>query len=222
MTDTKNPPEYGVDAFNCPHCNAFAQMSWQGLRTTIPINETRFSQATCVVCKEESIWLTYETADGLSPLPTVYGHMVYPTMNSAPLANPDLPDECRQDYEEARAIAQQSPRAAAALLRLCLEKLCIHLGGKGQNINQDIQLLVKNGLPVRVQQALDIVRVTGNNAVHPGKIPTEEIPERVNQLFSLINIIVDNQITQPKHIAEIYDSLPEGALKGIERRDQPS
>jgi len=94
--------------------------------------------------------------------------MLYPRMSTAPTASIDLPDDMRGDYEEARTIVELSPRVTAALLRLAIEKLCRHLGEPGKNINDDIASLVKRGLPIQVQQALDIVRVVGNNAVHPG------------------------------------------------------
>jgi hypothetical protein len=35
----------------------------------------------------------------------------------------------------------------------------MHLGGSGQNINDDIAFLVRKGLPDLVQQSLDVVRV---------------------------------------------------------------
>ena len=41
---------------------------------------------------------------------------------------------------------------------------------KGENLNADVAKLVKKGLPVDVQQALDAVRVIGNEALHPGQM----------------------------------------------------
>lgn len=127
--------------------------------------------------------------------------------------------ECMKDYLEAREIANSSPRGAAALLRLCIQKLAIHLGGDGNNINNDIGKLVQNGLPKRIQQALDVVRVIGNNAVHPGEMVIDDKPEIVHALFGLINLIVENQITQPKQVGELFSSLPEGAKSAVEKRD---
>ncbi|WP_084649789.1 DUF4145 domain-containing protein [Planktotalea frisia] len=57
-----------------------------------------------------------------------------------------MPDGVKLDYEEAALIAQQSPRGAAALLRLALENLCNHLGDPSKKINTNIKDMVANGL----------------------------------------------------------------------------
>jgi hypothetical protein len=116
-------------------------------------------------------------------------------------------------------ILDLSPRGAAALLRLGIQKLCKHLGETGENLNADIAALVKKGLDVRVQRALDVVRVIGNNAVHPGHIDLRDDRATAEKLFGLVNLIAELMISQPKHVQELYESLPEDARKAIERRD---
>jgi len=140
-------------------------------------------------------------------------------VNSLPEPHKDLPNELIKDYEEARSIAHLSPRSAAALLRLLVEKLCVHLGAEGKDINAYIAFLVRNGLPENVQKAFDIVRLIGNNAVHPGTIDLKDNIEIVSKLFTLINVAVEYQITQPKLIAELYSGLPQQKLDAIAKRD---
>ncbi len=204
------PPEHKRAAFNCSFCNAFAKQDWGAPRrnaadTNYGVDDN-FWICRCSQCERFSIWM--------------YGKLVYPNVKTAPLPSSDLPDDTKKDYEEARNIANDSPRGATALLRLAIQKLCKHLGGKGKNINEDIALLVKKGLPIKVQQALDVVRVVGNNAVHPGQIDLNDKPEVANNLFGLINIITEIMITQPKHISDIYNNvIPDSQKDAIEKRD---
>jgi hypothetical protein len=147
--------------------------------------------------------------------------MVYPDSSPAPLPNSDLPEDIKADYEEARSVIARSPRGACALLRLCVQKLCGSLGESGKDINSDIALLVKKGLNPKIQKSLDIVRVIGNEAVHPGQIDLRDQPATAAQLCSLINIIADAMITQPKTIESLYAGLPQSKLEQIEKRDKP-
>ncbi|MEQ8194328.1 MAG: DUF4145 domain-containing protein [Rhodospirillales bacterium] len=160
----------------------------------------------CYNCDEVSVWL--------------YDRLIWPTLGTAPVPNSDLPKDALKDYLEASGILDSSPRGAAALLRLALQKLCKHLGEKGENINADIASLVKKGLDVRVQQALDVVRVVGNNAVHPGQIDLSDDRAAAEKLFSLINLITEIMITQPKHVSAMFGDLPESARMAIEKRDK--
>jgi hypothetical protein len=145
--------------------------------------------------------------------------LVFPDVSTAPLPNPDLDSGIKSDYLEARSILNKSPRGAAALLRLCVQKLCQQLGEPGENLNDDIGHLVKKGLPARAQLALDVVRVIGNNAVHPGQISLKDDRDVALALFGLVNSIADLMITQPTQLERLYARLPEGARQAIERRD---
>jgi hypothetical protein len=87
------------------------------------------------------------------------------------------------------------------------------------NLNDNIKLLTQRGLRAEIQKALDIVRVLGNNAVHPGQIDLKDNSQIASRLFSLINIITEEMITQPKEIAALYEDLPENEKKKIEKRN---
>ncbi len=223
-SSTHIAPSFAAVSFNCPHCEVLAQQSWIGLRgkpikfiegtrriigQNIPefefdIQGWYFAQ--CMACSNVSVW----NGDA----------MVFPSVFTAPPPNTDLPEDIKKDYEEARAIVRQSPRGAAALLRLCVQKLCKEVGEKGKNINEDIASLVRKGLTPAVQQALDSVRVIGNEAVHPGQIDFSDSPKIAQVLFQLVNFICHKMITEPRQIEGIYQALPSQKLAEIERRDR--
>jgi Domain of unknown function (DUF4145) len=168
-------------------------------------NVNNLSISRCFNCEKVAIW--------------IHDRLIWPRSGEAPLANPDLPDDVRADYKEASALLDLSPRGAAALLRLGIQKTCRFLGEKGKDLNADIASLVKKGLDVRVQQALDVVRVISNNAVHPGQINLRDDRATAEKLFSLVNLIAEIMISQPKHIDSMYAGLPEDARKAIGKRD---
>jgi len=162
--------------------------------------------AWCTHCDQYSLWVKEK--------------MIYPEESGIQMPNPDLRDDIKADYNEARSIVNKSPRGAVALLRLCIQKLCEQLGQPGKNINDDIANLVKEGLPPDIQRALDIVRVIGNDAVHPGQIGLKDDVETANRLFGLVNLIAQVMITQPDEIKQLYKTLPETKRKAIEDRDK--
>lgn len=160
----------------------------------------------CYNCDKVALW--------------VGDQMVWPHANEAPPPHVELPEDLAADYSEAGDIVNASPRGAAALLRLVIQKLCKHLGEPGKNINADIASLVKKGLDPRVQQMLDVVRVIGNNAVHPGEMDLRDDRETAERLFVLVNMITDIMIAQPKAIEEMYGKLATTTLAAIQKRDQ--
>ena len=205
------PPTFEETAFNCPHCDAFSEQRWfyMGISGTAGRNyrhrdELQF--CVCHQCNKYSVWNDQK--------------MIFPDATTAPLPHPDFPEEIKRDFEEARSIASRSPRGAAALLRLCIQNLCVELGESGHNINDDIAALVEKSLPVEIQQALDTVRVVGNNAVHPGQIDLRDDVATATSLFELTNIITDRMIGQPKRTKAMYNKLPQSAKDQIQERDK--
>lgn len=215
------PPKHGAEQFHCPHCGVYTKQFWahinakhiwggyssiQGRAHFDENLEKEWTMSKCEHCDKKIIWLNEE--------------ILYPKKMIAELPNDDLSDEIKKDYLEAAIIFNDSPRSSAALLRLALQKLCKQLGEKGENINTDIGNLVKKGLNSQIQKSLDILRITGNSAVHPGEINIEEKPDLVLKLFELINFIAEKMITEPKEIESFYEELPENAKKQIKNRDE--
>jgi len=205
------PPTFHADAFHCMQCGVLAAQEWKQLGIDIGgfRHETDIWQCQCTNCRRNSVWR--QEVEG--------GRLLDPVGGSGPRPHIDMPADVRRDYEEARLIVSQSPRGACALLRLAVQKLCAELGESGANINDDIASLVQKGLSIEVQQALDSLRVIGNNAVHPGEMDLTDDPGTATALFELLNFIVDDRIAQPKKRAEIFAKLPAKAVAAIQKRD---
>lgn len=212
-------PEYELKSFTCPHCWVFSKQEWN---ENVFYKYGKIFTAICDHCEDFSVWHL--------PIHYTESHwrlnwevkMIFPKATWIPLPNGDLEQEIQDDYLEASNIVSDSPRWACALLRLALQKLMIQLWESGKNIDSDIGNLVSNGLNPTIQQALDTVRVIWNESVHPWEIDMKDNIEVATQLFWLINIIAEFLITQPKKIAELYWTLPQGKLEWIQNRDNNS
>ena len=203
-------PQPSLRSFTCPHCQTLSKQEWRYLdwnssRKYQVLDSYPIKIGTCDHCENCTLWCNDK--------------LLYPDNGNAPFPNIEMPENVLKLYIEASSIHLKSPRGAAALLRLAIQVLTKELGEEGKNINVDIGNLVSKGLPKTVQQSLDIVRVTGNDAVHPGQIDTDD-PEIVGKLFKLINVIVEYMIDLPKKVDEIFVSLPSEKKSGIEKRDK--
>ncbi len=153
-------PSSNLSVFSCPHCGAIAHQIWvdtfmhDGSNDLDLIEGLFLSVCQNPDCRKQSVWY--------------FEKLIYPLLSVAPFPYDDMPSDVKEDFLEARNVVEISPRPAAALLRLALQKLMKHLGQEGKDINKDIGELVKEGLPVKIQEALDSLRVYGNEAVHPG------------------------------------------------------
>lgn len=209
MANNYVAPARHADAYHCPHCGVYAHQAWSKLQVILDgqwqTTEPPTALARCRRCRRDSFW---------------HGDaMIYPPVVTAPPSHPDLPAVPLASYEEARQVVGVSARAGAALVRLALQQLLPELGATSDNLNHAVGQLVAEGLPPKIQQAMDAVRVIGNNAVHPGQIDLRDTPEVALALFELVNLIVEQMITQPRAVEELYGRLPQGALDQIEKRD---
>lgn len=116
--------------------------------------------SSCDRCDELAIW--------------IQGRLLWPGGGVAPAPNADLPGDVARDYREAASIVRESRMGAAALLRLAVEKLCHSLVSPEKGLNECIATLVRQGLDPEIHQALDYVRVIGNNAVYPGRMDLDD------------------------------------------------
>lgn len=209
-------PAIGKKAFTCPHCGAISLMHFHCIsyidKKVIGFYEEKHEGnswvqvATCHNCAKHIVWV-----DNIYAYPDIV----------AEDPNPDMPEEVKLLYNEAGLIYNKSPRAACALLRLAIDRLCNELGETDRDINKNIGALVKKGLPESVQKALDVVRVVGNKAVHPGQIAFDvDDKATATMLMRLINIIVERMITEPYEIDSLYQGLPDSVRESIDRRDK--
>lgn len=207
------PPTFNKDSFHCPHCGVLSQQIWRSLYSDVYNLSSAIQDLDIVYCqnpecKKYSLWKDQT--------------MIFPQKILMPIAHIDMPEDVKEIYNEARQVSNLSPRAAAALLRVVLEKLTIYLGEKDGELNTRIANLSKKGLPQKVIQSLDIVRITANEGgSHAGEIDLTGADNLgiVYKLFWLINFIVEKMISEPKHIEEMFSTLPKDKIKGITERD---
>lgn len=235
----EHPTHQGTTlGMNCPHCKVFVGQDWTNEFYFPQENPDQFQRKefnrnvfdqdnnftsndysyvfslVCPSCKKTSIWIK-------EPKRNEPEQLVFPKVNKDSIEpNTDMPASIKKVFIEASTIINDSPRASAALSRLAIDMLTSKITPEGKNLNDRIRLMVSLGMPTKIQQGLDIVRVVGNNAVHPGEIDLSDDKEIAKSLLSIINLIVDNQISQPKRISEMYGNLPTGALDAIKKRDQ--
>ena len=195
--------DFRANAFYCPHCGVYAKQDWYNVAKGVVsekgldyyegfVSDLYLSQ--CSQCKRYALWLNDK--------------ILHPALSIAPWPTEDMPLSVKEDFLEARSIANASPRAASAVLRLSLQKLVFYLGESGKNIESDITSLIKKGLPLRFRDALRAVRAIGNDAVAPGELSVLDDLETASALFNLINMIVESTISQQRKVDQLYTTLP--------------
>jgi hypothetical protein len=246
MTEIRREPVLGAASFNCPHCGALAQQATGGLAMRT-LSAADVEQAIRDVEEgdpqgPESMamalqWILGGNRQLVSPQTNFDDHfitgclacrllaywhgdtMVWPLIRRGRQSDDDMPADIAALYEEARDVAQRSPRAAATLLRVALERLVNLLVPGSESLNNKIGVLVGRGLSPRVQKAMDAARIFGNDSAHPGELDLSDTARTTDTLFDVINIIVRQVLTDEKVINELYERIPEPKQAAIDRRN---
>ncbi|MEE0845229.1 MAG: DUF4145 domain-containing protein [Eggerthellaceae bacterium] len=212
-------PKRFLDVFTCPFCDITAEQKWYGNHNAheiidatnqaepggiqlsfydASINEVpNWTFSVCEHCKMTAVWHGDE--------------MVYPFSCPVDEPNGDMPDDIKSKYVEASKVLSVSPASAAALLRLALQIVLKQILGNDSTgkIYDDLKILKERSFNSRLIQACDIIRVNGNEAVHPGTINLEEKRDDALYLFTLLNMICDQFFSQPRRMDEMYEQIPE-------------
>lgn len=213
-------PKRLLKVFTCPYCDVTAVQNWYGNNTAISAKEWKEEEtdelhlhfsgpvisdeiisewlySKCESCNQVSVWFKDEM---MHPFSCVVGE-----------PNQDMPDNVRRRYVEASKVVELSPVSAAALLRLALQLLLKEVlqGESTGNIYEDIQILKNRPIDSSLIKAFDIIRISGNESVHPGTLDLTEKKDDALYLFDLLNMICDQFFTQPRKMQEMYEKMPE-------------
>jgi hypothetical protein len=156
----------------CPHCLHSFHVHW----TQHPLNSgnaigkdaaftTIWALCPGADCGKAIVYVRRIAADGSRVV------MVHPKSTGRTPLPSDVPEMFATDYREACLVLADSPKAAAALARRCLQNLLReHVKIKKPDLAQEIQaLLDSKALPADLADDVDAIRHIGNFAAHPMK-----------------------------------------------------
>ncbi len=209
MSDDEREPAYDhrpvfrKNGFDCPRCGLWVHQFWSRLQVN-EFEEVETGQGT----QRASMW--WEARCQHCDLPSIWRdqQMIFPLAKVGATPSPDMPVAARELYEEAAAVAVVSRRAGAALARAMVERLVKELDPDAParaTLEQRIAR-IRPGVTTSLAKMLDVVRVTGNQALHAQDQPGElvvlvlddaEGPQLVELLLETANDLVDELVTRP-------------------------
>ena len=140
--------------------------------------------------------------------------LVRPKGTSRPPVPVEVPTKFAADYSEACFVVADSPKAAAALGRCCLQNMLREIAGvKPGTLADEIQQVIDSGkLPSDLSESIDAVRNIGNFAAHPlksqhsGEIIDVE-PNESDWTLDVLEDLFDFYFVRPAHRQSKRDLL---------------
>ncbi len=134
-----------------------------------------------------------------------------------------IPEAIRSDYEEASQILELSPKAAATLLRRCLQGMIRDFWSISKSRLIDEVLELKNHVPAAQWTAIDGLRKIGNIGAHMEKdvnliIDIEK--EEVRSLLRLIEMLMDQWYINRHKQENLYNEITATAAAKAAKKNQ--
>jgi len=205
----------------CPHCRVEFHDNPAGVPISVDKDGGWLAvHQTCPACKRVIIHLScgepaYDQFRRFQSLTRVRkGLLVYPKGAARPPCPAEVPDDLANDYGEACLVLGDSPKAAAALARRCLQHLLRHhVKVRPGNLAGEIQeLLDRGGIPSHLAEAIDGIRNIGNFAAHSMKsqasgeiLPVE--PGEAEWNLDVLEALFDFYFVQPEILKRKRDAL---------------
>lgn len=221
----------------CPHCNTAAILNEDNVaKTGINLDSVEgllkyeLQGIVCPnpTCKKASITLkTEELANLYGQLTTIYGtsrfKRIIPSQQKERAKNypPYIPSPIMNDYREACAIADLSPKASATLARRCLQGMIRDFWKvKADTLFNEIQAIEEKVDPV-VWEAIDGVRKVGNIGAHMEKdinLIVDVSPEEADLLIEMIEMLLDDWYVARHEKQQKLQRIKEVAAEKAEAR----
>jgi hypothetical protein len=139
--------------------------------------------------------------------------VIYPKRRSK-LLSPDVPQRHKNDFSEAFACLDVSPKASAAVSRRILQDVLEnHYAIKKASLEKEIdEFIARPDIPPFLSQQVDAVRKIGNFAAHPLKSTrTSEVLEveegEAEWLIATLETLFDVAFIQPERLKRLKTQL---------------
>jgi len=159
----------------------------------------------CPSCRRDSILAKHA-------LRGAYGHdtcHIFPRSNA--LQFPEyVPEAIRQDYEEACAIVNLSPKASATLSRRCLQSMIRDFWEVSENnLFKEIDA-IKDKVPTKQWNVIDGLRRIGNIGAHMERdinLIVDIEPDEATKLLKMIELLINQWYVERHEQERLYADI---------------